>query len=339
MPDLTPINILLMIIIFIIPLAVIMAIIKVREFDSGVTKTLSHIALGIVAFAAVGFAFNIWEIPTVGDTLVARNIVNPYIQFYPALILALAIAATVLVAYMEKETYAYLFAGMGFAALIPNMYEYLFVNNRYDLALLGCVIWAAIPVIWAYVWKNSSHVDMTSKEKFVTSLKATFLTYPIWLLTAVIAIFGESPRGIDAGAIAALRSYSSDIILFILVTIWLYYLLNIIIVNLMFALHDLALHLLNMRRIVNVSGVRYEKIPAAVKAAPAKPKIDHYAGLISEMQVFSKYIGEVDRIKAASVIGRFKSEYQTLAAKYDDGGKVEAEKIIKTIEFEFMKKY
>jgi len=40
----------------------------------------------------------------------------------------------------------------------------------------------------------------------------------------------------------SLSSYSSDIFMFILWTIWLYFLLNIIIVNLMFAIHDLALH-------------------------------------------------------------------------------------------------
>ncbi|WP_231845170.1 hypothetical protein [Methanocella paludicola] len=316
-----------------------MAIMKVREFESSTTKTLFYIALGIVVFSAVGFAFNIWEIPTVGDTLIARDIVNPYIQFYPTLILALAIAATVLIAYVEKESYAYLFAGTGFAVIVPNVYEYLFVNNRYDLALLGFVIWAVIPVIWVYCWKSHTLIETTRKEKFFTSLKATILSYPIYLLTSIIAIYGESARVINAETMTALSDYSSDIFMFILWTIWLYFLLNIIIVNLMFAIHDLALHILNMRRVVRGTTIYYEMIPAAVKAAPAKPKIDHYAGLISEMQVFSKYIGEVDRIKAASVIGRFKSEYQTLAAKYEDGGKADAERMIKSIEFEFMKKY
>jgi len=336
---LTLINILLMIIMFVIPLAVILAITKVREFDSGATKTLSYIALGIVLFATVGFAFNMWKIPSGGDTLIARDIVNPYIQFYPTLILALAIAAAVLATYVEKESYAYLFAGTGFAVIVPNVYEYLFVNNRYDLALLGFVIWAVIPLIWVYCWKSHALIETTRKEKFFTSLKATIFSYPIYLLTAIIAIYGESARVINAETMKSLSSYSSDIFMFILWTIWLYFLLNIIIVNLMFAIHDLALHLLNMRRAVRGTTIHYELIPSPVKAAPAKPKVDHYAGLVSEMQVFSKYIGEVDRIKAASVIGRFKSEYQTLAAKYDDDGKADAERMIKSIEFEFMKKY
>ena len=73
--------------------------------------------------------------------------------------------------------------------------------------------------------------------------------------------------------------------------------------------------------------------------AQTKPKVNHYAGLIEEMQVFSKYIGQVDRIKAASTIGRFKSEYQTLAVKHNEESKSDAEKMIKMIELEFMQKY
>lgn len=328
-----------MIIIVIIQLAIIMAIMKVRELENGTTKTLAYIALGIVLFAMVGFAFKMWENPTVGYTLNARDIVISYTQFYPTLILALAIAATVLVTYVEKDNYAIFFAGTGFAVILPSLYEYLFVSNRYDLALLGCALWAVIPIIWVFMWKDNVLNQTTASEKIVTSLKATLFSYPVYLLTSIVAVFGESPRGIDAGAMSALAESMPDIIMYVLVTIWLFFLLNIIIVTLMFMVHDLVLHLVNYRRVASVTGIRYEKIPIVVKPLAAKPKVNHYAGLISEMQVFSKYMGDVDRIKAASVIGRFKSEYQTLAAKYNDDGKADAEKMIKTIEFEFMKKY
>ena len=70
-----------------------------------------------------------------------------------------------------------------------------------------------------------------------------------------------------------------------------------------------------------------------------KPKFDPFANLLKEMQVFGKYMDQVDRLKAAQTIARFKNEYQTLSAKYNEGSKAEAERTIKFIDQEFMKKY
>lgn len=341
MPDLNFINILIMVFIVIITLAIMLAILKVREIENGTLKTIIYIVLGVVLFTLVGFAYNLWENPPVGNIIYAQDIVIPYTQFYPTLVLALAIAATVLVTYMEKDSYSFIFAGTGFAVLLPSVYKYLFQNGRADLALLGGALWAIIFVAWAFIWKDNTMNETTTSEKIITSLKATVLTYPVYLLTAIIAVFGESPRGIDAGALSGLARSMPDIIMFVLVTIWLYFLVTIILVSLMFIIHDLLLHLLNYRRVIRKRGIIYEKIPsaAAVAAAAAKPKVNHYAGLMGEMEVFSKNIGDVDRIKAASTIGRFKSEYQTLAAKYNGDDKMDAEKMIKNIELEFMKKY
>jgi hypothetical protein len=341
MPVLDLMNILLMVIIFIIPLAIILAIPKVRSIENGTMKTVVYIGLGLVMFTMVGFAFNMWENPPADNITYARDIVIPYTQFYPNLILALALAATVLITYMEKESYSYFFAGMGFAVLLPDLIQYVLKNGRWDLALLGCILWAIIPAVWVFMWRDSTLLETTTWEKVLTAFKATFLTYPVFLLTSIVAVFGESPRGIDMGAFSGLAKSIPDVIMYILVTIWLFYLLNIIIVSLMFVIHDLMLHLLNYRRVTSAKGIRYEKIKsaAAAAAAPTKPKVNHYATLINDIQVFSKYLGQVDRIKAASTIGRFKSEYQTLAVKYNEDSKADAEKMIKMIELEFMQKY
>jgi hypothetical protein len=339
--DLTLINILLMVIIFIIPLAIILAIPKVSGIENGTMKTVVYILLGLVMFSLVGFAFNMWENPPTDNITYARDIVIPYTQFYPNLILALAIAATVLITYMEKDNYAYFFAGTGFAVLLPDVVQYVLKNGRWDLALLGCILWAVIPAVWAFIWRDNALLETTAGEKVLTAFKATVLTYPVFLITSIVAVFGESPRGIDLGAFSGLAKSMPDVIMYILVTIWLFFLLNIIIVSLMFVIHDLLLHLFNYRRVSSAKGIRYEQIKsaAAVIAAPVKPKVNHYANLISDMQVFSKYLGQVDRIKAASTIGRFKSEYQTLAVKYNEDSKADAEKMIKMIELEFMQKY
>jgi hypothetical protein len=340
MPDLTLINILWMIIIFVISLSIVLIIPKIRELENGTVKTVVYIVLGLVMFSLVGFAFNMWESTSSGGQMFAKDIVVSYTEFYPMLILALAIAATVLITYMEKDNYAYFFAGTGFAVLLPDMYMYVFQNGRFDLALVGCALWAVIPVVWAFLWRGVALSRTPAWEKFITALKTAFLTYPIYLLTAVIAVFGESARVIDDGAVEVFASSIPDIIMFILWTAWLFLLFNVIIVSLMFVVHDLALKLFNYRRVAGPKGIKYEKVvPEATEVAKPKPKVNHYARLIEEMQVFSKYIGQVDRIKAASTIGRFKSEYQTLAVKYNEDSKSDAEKMIKMIELEFMQKY
>ncbi len=342
MPDLTIINILQMVIIFVISLSIVLIIPKIRELENGTIKTIIYIVLGLIAFSLVGFAFNAWESPYSGDGMIpVVNIVVSYTQFYPTVILALAITATVLVAYMERDNYAYFFAGTGFAVLLPDMYQYVFQNNHLDLALLGCALWAMIPVIWAFMWKDTALAETTTWEKVITALKSAFLTYPVYLITALIAVFGEGRRDVTLEAFKGVAASAPDIIMFVMVTVWLFFLFNVIIVSLTFLMHDLVLHLLNYRRVASPKGIRYEKIkPASASvAAPPKPKANHYAGLINEMQVFSKHIGNVDRIRAASTIGRFKSEYQTLAVKYNEDSKQEAEKMIKAIEQEFMQKY
>src|SRR5208337_5354118 len=117
MPDLTLLNILLMVIIFIISLAIVMVIPKIKAIEKSTVKTIVYIGLGLLAFTLVGIAFNLWEAPQVPGVLDASVIVGPYTQFYPMLILALALAATVLITYVERENYAFYFAGMGFAVL------------------------------------------------------------------------------------------------------------------------------------------------------------------------------------------------------------------------------
>jgi hypothetical protein len=332
------ISILLQAVIALISLSIVLVIPFIKQIENTRLKTIIYIVMGLVAFTLVGFAFNMSE-PQ--NAVIAADILVPYTQFYPMLILALALSATVLITYVEKDSFALFFGGMGFAVLLPYLYTYLFVAGRYDLALLNGALWAVIPVVWAFLWRENTLMVTTAGEKVVTSLKAAFLTYPVYLLTAIISVFGDSNRGVDLTNLSnGVTSSTSEIVMFILVTIWLFFLLSIIIVSLMFVIHDLVLHLIGYRRFCDAKGVHYEKIKLMVsQAEQPKPKVDHYASLIQDMEVFERHLGEVDRIRAASTIGRFKSEYLTLAAKYNEDSKGSAEKIIKTIEEEFMKKY
>lgn len=330
----TLLHILTLTIILVCSLLVILVIPRVKIIENGKAKTILYIVLGIVAFTLVGTAYNLWQPSGHVD---AGSIVQPYIQFYPIFILSLVIAAVVLATYMDREKYGYIFAGTGFAVILPDVLTYI-SNGRYDLILLICVLWAIIPAIWVRTWKESVYKETTLKEKVITSLKSAIITYPVYVMTALVAAFGESGRGIE-GSLSNVFTFAPDIIKFILVTLWLYLLITVIIVSLMFVIHGLAIQTFNIKRIITRKNeIRYIVVKPA-EPVKEKAMFDAYRSLIDEMQVFYKYMDNVDRIQAAPTIARFKNEYYTLAAKYNDGSREEAEKMIKTIEMEFKNRY
>lgn len=330
-------RILVSIVIFIISIAAIVLIPKVREIENSIIKTVSYTLMGIIIFTWVGVSYNLWE----PEGTFAAAIVEPYFpQVFPAFILAVALTIAVIITYIEKANYAYMFAGTGFAVLLCDVLTYI-TYGRFDLILLGLVLWAIIPVVWVYIWKDHVVEETSFKDNIFISLKAALLTYPIYICTAIISVFGKSGRGIDMSAFSGLTDNLVNVIGFFLGVLWLYLLFTVIIVTLMFVAHNFLMHLLSMKRVVSRKGIEYVKIVPKVEAAPeaAKPKFDPYGSLLQEMLVFGKYMDQVDRLKAAQTIARFKSEYQTLSAKYNEGSKAESERTIKFIDQEFMKKY
>ncbi len=330
-------RILVSIVILIISIAAIVLLPKIREIENAIVKTVSYTLMGLIIFTWVGVSYNLWE-PT---GTFAAAIVEPYFpQIFPAFILAVALTIAVLITYIEKDNYAYMFAGTGFAVLLCDVLTYI-TYGRFDLVLLGLVLWAIIPVVWVYIWKDHVLEQTSFKDNVLISLKAAVLTYPIYVVTAIISVFGKSGRGIDMSAFSGLTDNITNVVGFFLGVLWLYLLFTVIIVSLMFVAHNFLMHLLSMKRVVSKKGIQYIKIVPAVEVKPEapKPKFDPYASLLNEMQVFGKYMDQVDRLKAAQTIARFKNEYQTLSAKYNEGSKSESERTIKFIDQEFMKKY
>jgi hypothetical protein len=328
-------RILVSIIIFIISVAAVVILPKIRGVENNIVKTISYTLMGLIVFTWVGVSFNLWEPEGVN----AATIVEPYFpQIFPAFILAIALTIAVLITYIEKQNYAYIFAGTGFAVLMPDILTYV-SYGRIDLILLGLVLWAIIPVVWVYMWKDHVLEKTSFKDNVLISLKAALVTYPVYMLTALIAVFGKSGRGIDPSILTGLSDNITLLIGFLVGVLWLYLLFTVIIVTLLFIAHDFLLHLLGMKRVVTKKGIQYLKEePEKPEAAP-KQKIDPYAGLLSEMQIFSKYMDRVDRLNAASTIARFKNEYLTLSVKYGEGSRADAEQTIKLIEEDFMKRY
>ncbi|MCD1295664.1 hypothetical protein CUJ83_11715 [Methanocella sp. CWC-04] len=330
-------HIFLLVLVLLLSILVVLLTPKVREIENNMIKTISYIILGILSFSLVGVAFNLWQ-PS--GSVDAVSLLQPYMQFYPIFILSIALSAVILVTYMEKERYGHIFAGAGFAVLLPDILTYIHYG-RYDLVLLGFALWAIIPTLWVRMWKDNIYEPTTFKEKAIIALKAAILTYPVYITTGLVAIFGESQRSIDPAVMSSLTTNMQNIVWFVLITLWLYLLINTLIVSIMFVIHDLAIHTLNIRRVVTPKqDIQYIKEQQVIiKRQEKKERPDAYKGLIEEMSVFHKYLDQVDRLRAASTIARFKNEYQTIAARYNDGSKAEAERIIKSLDQEFKRRY
>lgn len=343
------------VLVLLLSIAIVASIPKFRELVSGKAKILLYILLGLILFTLVGMGYNVIQDMHVTDiieknkdvagfdmSMAGKDAVStlwPYVQFFPLFIMSIALAGVVLVTFMEGEFYGYIFAGTGFATLLPDALRYM-GNGRYDLLLLGFALWAIIPVIWVFFFREISQETPTLRERAWGAIKAAIFSYPIYVATAAVAVFGETPRMISQSMFAGLGAISGDIGTFILLSLWFYLLLTVIIVSIMFVVHDLLMHVFNVRRTVTNKGIKYEIVhPVAEIITQEEPKIDAYKSLIDELEVFHKYMDRVDRLRAASTIARFKNEYNTIAARHDEGSKAEAERLIKLVDQEFKKRY
>jgi hypothetical protein len=227
--------------------------------------------------------------------------------------------------------------------MLPDILKYS-GSGRFDLFLLGCVIWALIPIIWVLLFRRLVLDDSTMRERIWAAVSASLISYLIYVCTAAVAVFGETqPAQLPAGqdVLSSISTNSGSILQFVVISLWFYILLTVIIVSLMFVVHDLALHTLNISRIVrNRKEIIYRSAhPVEAIVNDITPKVDVYKSLVEEMQVFNQYLDKVDRLRAASTIARFKQEYITLAARHTEGSKGEAEHLIKVIDQEFKTKY
>jgi hypothetical protein len=328
------------ILVLLLSVIIVLVVPKVREIKKNTVKTALYIFLGLILFILVGMGYNVIQdiSPANPDPNIA--ILFPYTQFFPLLILSIALAGIMLVTYMEGERYGLIMAGTAFATMLPDILKFT-SSGRFDLFLLGCVIWALIPIIWVVLFRRLVLEDTTMRERIWASVSASLISYLIYVCTAVVAVFGESQQAPGSDVLSSISTNSRDILQFVVVSLWFYILLTVIIVSLMFVIHDLALHTFNIHRVVrNRKEIIYRPShPVEAIVKEITPKMDAYKGLVEEMRVFSQYLDKVDRLRAASTIARFKQEYLTLAARHTEGSKPEAEQLIKVIDQEFKSKY
>jgi hypothetical protein len=328
------------ILVLLLSVIIVLVVPKVREIKKRTVKTALYIFLGLILFILVGMGYNVIQDLSSAGQEPGLAILYPYTQFFPLLILSIAIAGIMLVTYMDGERYGFIMAGTAFGAMLPDLLKFT-VSGRFDLFLLGCVIWAIIPVIWVALFRRLVFEDTTMRERIWASVSASLISYLIYVCTAVIALFGEVKTSPGTDVLSSITGNSGQILQFVVVSMWFYILLTVIIVSLMFVVHDLALHTFNIRRIIrNHKEIVYQSShPVESIVKEITPRVDAYKGLVEEMRVFNQYLDKVDRLRAASTIARFKQEYLTLAARHTEGSKGEPEQLIKVIDQEFKRKY
>ncbi len=328
------------ILVLLLSVIIVLVVPKVREIKNNSVKTSLYIFLGVVLFILVGMGYNVIQDMNASGQDPNIAILYPYTQFFPLLILSVAMAGVMLVTYMEGEKYGLIIAGTGFVVMAPDILKYT-SSGRFDLFLLGCVVWMLIPVVWVILFRRIIYEDTTMRERIWAAVSASLISYLIYVCTAAVAVFGEGTQAIGSNVMASITANSSDMLRFVVISLWFFILLTVIVVSLMFVIHDLALHTFNVRRVIKghkeIDYVSTHPVEAIVKEI--EPRIDAYKGLVEEMQVFHQYLDKVDRLRAASTIARFKQEYLTLAARHTDGSKAEAERLIKVIDQEFKNMY
>jgi hypothetical protein len=328
------------ILVLLLSVIIVLVIPKVREIKNNGVKTSLYILLGVVLFILVGMGYNVIQDMNAPGQDPNIAILFPYTQFFPLLVLSIALAGIMLVMYMEGEKYGLIMAGTGFVVTAPDILKYT-SSGRFDLFLLGCVVWALIPVIWVLLFRRIIYDDTTMRERIWAAVSASLISYLLYVCTAAVAVFGEGKKTIGSDVMSSIMANSSNLLQFVVISLWFFVLLTVIVVSLMFVIHDLALHTFNLRRIVkNHKEIDYTSSrPVESIVDEIEPRIDAYKGLVEEMQVFHQYMDKVDRLRAASTIARFKQEYLTLAARHTEGSKAEAERLIKVIDQEFKNRY
>lgn len=74
------------------------------------------------------------------------------------------------------------------------------------------------------MWMDAASIETTYWEKGITALKASILTYPVYLLTTIISVFGERGGSInmgvftDMGVFTGIAGSVQLVIMFILAT-------------------------------------------------------------------------------------------------------------------------
>jgi hypothetical protein len=313
-------------------------VIFVRTIPHNVVKTFIYLLLGFAAF---------WNVGSVYSGIISDGIPQPFLLADPNSIfgytsvvsLALANSIALLIVVNDHPRRSMMFASMGFAIIIfPVAHMKLLL--RPDIIVVVGALWLLTCVILTRAFSRARSPRYGSGDKVKVAIKSIFLSLPLYILLMFAYLLAAEISGgaanIPDAVDRVLDIPRSQLVYFLGGVAWRYVLFHFILLPAAMLVYDVALHAFNIERQLLKSGeLRFiRKVFVPVKE---EKKEDPFLPLIKEMKKFS--VEKTDRITAAQVFSRYKSEFDILAQKHDTESKKEAEEILKKIEREIHLKY
>jgi hypothetical protein len=265
--------------------------------------------------------------------------------------LGLASAVALVIVLNEGASRVWTFGLSGFsAALFALATGQVPGGTRTAIVLvLLAVFWTLLSYLMTKGVAGGKATKYKTGEKVRAVVRAALLSLPAFLLLLfafrLSAAMATTDATIGFAASDVARSFARAPLatgLYFGTAAGLFVLFQILAVAVAALLYDGVLHALGVERQLLKSGEtrflrRVEAKPAAAPA-PAKPA-DPYAELKAGVRKFEKEFEQTDRLTAAQLLNRYKSEFEILAEKHPGGSKEEVQKMLKDLETAFEKKY
>lgn len=297
-----------------------------RLVDTRATRVILYMLMGFAVFFLIGRVF---------DSVSAYTGIE---GLTPIGLLAVANAIVVLITVTDGYNHGYLFAGMGFAAVLFNLFltgDLTYVGGKPDMLLVVGALWFLLPSLWGYSMAPAVNPTLDMRRHVMLTISTTLKSLPIFLLLSIVMalISWDIPLGLYM--IDVVKANQAEVIRFLLINGWYYVLTHVIVVSAALQAYNVVMYAGNVKKEIKPDGkvVYSRKKPRVVKPE----KKDPYEGLIQEMQRFHREFkkGNVNRIRATQRIGEFRSKYDMLTQQHKKGARDKARKVLQQIERDF----
>lgn len=322
-------------------------VIFLRTISHQTLKTLIYMALGFAVFWSAGAPFA----PVLRDASLVATTADPT-GYATAASLGLASAVAMVILLNEGSARIWLFGLTGFAAaLFAIAAGQAPGGTRAAIALiLLAVFWTLLSYLISKGLAGGKATKYKTAEKIRAGVRGALVSLPAYLLLLVAfritEVMNNSPDAtIGAAATAVVRGFIREplaIPAYFGTAAGLYVMFQILAVAVAALLYDGVLHALGVERQLLKSGeTRFvRKVAAQPVAAPAPAKAaDAYAELKAGVKKFASEFEKADRLTAAQLLNRYKSEFEILAEKNPGGSREEVQKMLNDLETAFEKKY
>ncbi|MBI4362976.1 MAG: hypothetical protein HY558_07370 [Euryarchaeota archaeon] len=325
-------------------------------------RTIPQSNLKMIIYMVAGFAVY-WNVGSVYATLSVGGAGNrgPFIlsrtddlrSLSTVASLGMASAIALLISLADRPQRATMFNMMGLAIPVFGLVSGHIALKSSGTALgfiLMMALWAVTTFMVAKGLGGGSKTKYKTPEKIKAGLRGALLGLPLYLVMLVgflIAdnMFEQGTTISDAARGVFRGGNMANIGIYLGAGVGLYVVFQLIVVAVVMLIYDGVLHGMGIERQLLKSGdVRFvRRVEAASAQAAVKKeekKADPFNPLLAELKKLSKEFDKVDRLNAAQLVNRYKSEFEILAQKNPQApAKADAEKLLKEIEGMFEKKF